>query len=68
VRQLRALLPAAGIVLISMEDTGEVRDQARDAGADLFVPKWDILDVLPAAIQAAAALCRRRRQTGSSGE
>lgn len=45
-RQIRQISPATKIVIFSMHESPQVRKEARDAGADAFVSKSSLAEVL----------------------
>ena len=53
-KQLRALLPATPIILLSIDDDNATRARAIAAGATRFLSKFETLTTLPDAIRAVA--------------
>jgi DNA-binding NarL/FixJ family response regulator len=69
--QLRSMLPDAGIIALTLLDSGSYRDAALAAGADDFVSKVGLdTDLLPAIFRLGEAGRRRGDANGgrSSGE
>lgn len=50
---LRAIIPASAIIMLSIHDTAHAHQQAREVGADAFVPKH-AADGLPDTIRGVA--------------
>jgi DNA-binding NarL/FixJ family response regulator len=58
IEALRAVIPNAAIVVLSMHDNAVTRRRVIEAGANLFVGKHEESERLPCSIREAAGLSR----------
>jgi DNA-binding NarL/FixJ family response regulator len=58
-REIKAIAPAAHVILLTAEDDAELRAQALEAGAAALVPKYRVADDLVRVLQELASADER---------